>query len=153
MGCHTWDNVWWSMGADAPLSAEPLKIVDLGTETFPLQMIVKWQFPAKGKKPAWTAYWYESGLKPDVPEEMKDDPAYVKEKDGRKVVELSDSGNLFIGTTRISSANAWTCMGLPSGPGRRLTARPYPGPGGASRQKRGGPGRPPRTVLAGTCPD
>ena len=98
MGCHTWDNVWWSMGADAPLSAEPLKIVDLGTETFPLQMIVKWQFPAKGKKPAWTAYWYESGLKPDVPEEMKDDPAYVKEKDGRKVVELSDSGNLFIGT-------------------------------------------------------
>ncbi len=98
MGCHTWDNVWWSMGADAPLSAEPIKIVDLGTETFPLQMIVKWQFPAKGKKPAWTAYWYESGLKPDVPEEMKNDPAYVKEKDGRKVVELSDSGNLFIGT-------------------------------------------------------
>ena len=35
MGCHTWDNVWWSMGADAPLSAEPIKVVDLGDRDLP----------------------------------------------------------------------------------------------------------------------
>jgi hypothetical protein len=98
MGCHTWDNVWWSMGADAPLSAEPIRVVELGTETFPKQMIVKWTFPAKEKKPAWVAYWYEGGLKPDVPDEMKDDPAYQKKPGDPNSVELSGSGNLFIGT-------------------------------------------------------
>ncbi|HUU11271.1 MAG TPA: Gfo/Idh/MocA family oxidoreductase [Phycisphaerae bacterium] len=98
MGCHTWDNVWWSMGADAPLSAEPIKVVELGDETFPKQMLVKWMFPAKGKKPAWTAYWYEGGLKPDVPDEMKEDPAYQKKAGDPNSVQLSGSGNLFIGT-------------------------------------------------------
>ena len=98
MGCHTWDNVWWSMGADAPLSAEPIKVVDLGTDTFPKQMIVKWEFAAKEKKPAWTAFWYEGGLKPEVPDEMKDDPARQKKAGDPTSVQLGGSGNLFIGT-------------------------------------------------------
>jgi len=98
MGCHTWDSVWWSMDPRAPLSAEPLKVVDLGTETFPLQMIVKWEFGPSApdspfKRPAFTAYWYESGLKPEVPDEIKNDEALPADK--RKV---PDTGSLFIGT-------------------------------------------------------
>jgi len=93
MGCHTWDSVWWSMDPKAPLSAEPIKVVDLGTETFPKQMLVKWEFgPSEdGKRPAFTAFWYEGGLKPDLPDEMKDDPTVSKK-------ELPGSGNLYIGT-------------------------------------------------------
>ncbi len=93
MGCHTWDSVWWSMDPKAPLSAEPIKVVELGTETFPKQMIVKWEFgPSEdGKRPAFTAFWYEGGLKPDLPDEMKDDPTVSKK-------ELPGSGNLYIGT-------------------------------------------------------
>ena len=95
MGCHTWDNVWWSMDPRAPLSAEPIKVVDLGTMTFPRQMIVKWEFGPSAadspvKRPGFTAFWYEGGLKPDVPDEIKNDPM-------RKKKELPRSGNLYIG--------------------------------------------------------
>ncbi len=95
MGCHTWDSVWWSMDPRFPLSAEPIKVVDLGTETFPKQMIVKWEFGPSApdspfKRPAFTAFWYEGGLKPDLPDEIKDDPAREKK-------ELAGSGNLYIG--------------------------------------------------------
>ena len=98
MGCHTWDCVWWSMDPRAPLSAEPLKITELGTDTFPLQMIVKWEFGPSAadspfKRPAFTAYWYESGLKPEVPEEILNDPAIPADKK-----KLAVSGNIFIGT-------------------------------------------------------
>jgi len=98
MGCHTWDCVWWSLDPRAPLSAEPVKIVELGTETFPLQMIVKWEFGPSApdspfKRPAFTAYWYESGLKPEVPEEIKNDGALPPNKR-----QLPGTGSLFIGT-------------------------------------------------------
>ncbi|MBE3100632.1 MAG: Gfo/Idh/MocA family oxidoreductase [Planctomycetes bacterium] len=98
MGCHTWDSVWWSMDPRAPLSAEPMKIVELGTETFPLQMIVKWEFGPSApdspfKRPGFTAYWYESGLKPEVPEEIKNDDALPA---GKR--QLPNTGSLFIGT-------------------------------------------------------
>jgi hypothetical protein len=93
MGCHTWDCVWWSLDPKAPLSAEPIKVVDLGTETFPKQMIAKWAFgpSADGKRPAFEAFWYEGGLKPDVPEELKNDA--VKPR-----TELGGAGSLFVGT-------------------------------------------------------
>ncbi|MBE3134537.1 MAG: Gfo/Idh/MocA family oxidoreductase, partial [Acidobacteria bacterium] len=89
MGCHTWDSVWWAMDPKFALSCEPVKIVDMGTATFPRQMVVKWQFgpSADGKRPAFTAYWYEGGLRPDVPEELK--------ADGKN--ELPGSGSLFLG--------------------------------------------------------
>ena len=98
MGCHTWDSVWWSMDPRAPLSAEPTKVTDLGTETFPKQMIVKWEFGPSAadspfKRPAFIAFWYEGGLKPDVPDELKNDEALEANKRG-----LPGSGNLYIGT-------------------------------------------------------
>ena len=120
MGCHTWDCVWWSMDPRFPLSAEPIKVVDLGTETFPKQMIVKWEFGPSAadsplKRPGFVAFWYEGGLKPEVPEEMKNDPgptdapapqaAQPKAAKGKKRggeasggKGLPGSGSLFIGT-------------------------------------------------------
>ena len=98
MGCHTWDCVWWSMDPRAPLSCEPIKVVELGTETFPKQMVVRWEFgpsaaDSEFKRPKFTAYWYESGLKPDVPDEIKNDPAIPDDKK-----KLPGSGSIFIGT-------------------------------------------------------
>jgi len=90
MGCHTWDNVFWSMDAGYPTYVELLEINGPGgRETFPKQSNFKWEFPAKGKRPAFTAYWMSGGLKPPVPEEL------ISEDKGRK---LPDSGNLYIGT-------------------------------------------------------
>jgi hypothetical protein len=122
MGCHTWDSVWWSMDPRAPLSAEPVKVVDLGTETFPMQMIVKWEFGPSAadspcKRPGFVAYWYEGGLKPECPDEIKNDPAIEdtpapqaqeeaaggkkgggKKGEQKNKRELPRSGSLFIGT-------------------------------------------------------
>ncbi len=93
MGCHTWDCVWWSMDPDAPISAECIKAEGVNTETFPNRAMYKWEFAAKGGTPAWNAYWYEGGWKPDVPQELKDDPRL---SDRHK--NLGGSGNLFVGT-------------------------------------------------------
>jgi len=98
MGCHTWDSVWWSLDPRAPLSAEPVKVVEMGTETWPLQMNIKWEFGPSAadsplKRPGFTAYWYESGLQPEVPDEIKNDPALPADKR-----QLGPSGSIFIGT-------------------------------------------------------
>jgi predicted dehydrogenase len=98
MGCHTWDCTWWSMDPRAALSCEPIKVVEMGTETFPKQMVVKWEFGPSAadspfKRPGFTAYWYESGLKPDVPEEVLNDPAVPADKK-----KLDGSGTIFVGT-------------------------------------------------------
>jgi len=85
MGCHTWDCVNWAMAPDYPTSVELLKIEGNGApETFPSKSHFKWEFPAKGKRKAFTAHWYAK-LKPDAPPEME----------GKG---LAGSGNLFIGT-------------------------------------------------------
>ncbi len=93
MGCHTWDCVWWSMAPDAPVSAECIRAEGVNTQTYPNRAMYKWEFPAKGDTPAWTAYWYTGGWKPEVPQELLDDPRL---SDRHK--NLGDSGNLFVGT-------------------------------------------------------
>jgi predicted dehydrogenase len=89
MGCHTWDCVNWAMAPDYPTSVELLKVVGDGRpETFPRKSHFKWEFPAKGKRPAFTAHWYSGGLKPPLPPAME----------GRR---LSNSGSIFIGTKAV----------------------------------------------------
>jgi len=96
MGCHTWDNVFWSMQPDYPSYLEMLEINGPGgKETFAKQSKFKWVFPAKGKRPGFTAYWYSGGLKPAVPEELLNDP--TRKSSGKKI-ELTPCGNLYIGT-------------------------------------------------------
>jgi predicted dehydrogenase len=100
MGCHTWDCVWWAMDPGAPQSAELIKIVDKKPETFPRQMIVKWTFDKTAKRPGFVAFWYEGGLRPEAPEEMKEkEGAEAKGgKRGGRGGGLGGSGCLFIGT-------------------------------------------------------
>jgi predicted dehydrogenase len=89
MGCHTWDGVWWSLDPKFPLTAECIKAESRNDETYPRRMIVKWTFgpSADGKRPGFSSFWYEGGLKPDTPEEIT--------ADGGK---MPGSGSLFIGT-------------------------------------------------------
>ncbi len=78
MGCHTWDNVNWSMQTDYPEYVELLEINGKGhPETFPRQAHFKWVFPAKGDRKAFVAHWYEGGLKPAEPEELNETPKVV----------------------------------------------------------------------------
>ena len=95
MGCHSWDNVFWSLNPDYPEYLELLDIVEPGKETFAKQTKFKWVFPAKGNRPGFVAYWYSGGLKPEMPEEMVNDPIY---KQSKKEPKLPGSGTIYIGT-------------------------------------------------------
>ncbi len=96
MGCHTWDCVFWSMNPDYPTSIELLEIKDANKETFPSGSHFKWTFPAKDKRPGFVAHWYDGGMKPEVPDEMKKDPYFTK--DGKVEAKLPGSASIFIGT-------------------------------------------------------
>ncbi len=93
MGCHTWDCVFWAMNPDYPSTVELLEIVNKSSETFPSKCKFRWDFPSKGDRAAFKAFWYEGGLKPELPDEMKNDPYY----NAKGPAKLPDSGSLFIG--------------------------------------------------------
>jgi predicted dehydrogenase len=96
MGCHMWDCVFWAMNPDYPSSVELLEVEEPGPYTFAKKTHFKWNFPAKGARPAFEAHWYSSPegvLKPAVPEEILNDADRPADKRG-----LPNSGSLFIGT-------------------------------------------------------
>ena len=97
MGCHTWDNVFWSLQPDYPEYVELLQVEGYGgREIFSKQTKFKWVFPAKGSRPGFVAYWYSGGLKPETPEELLNDP--TRQGPDNKKPALAGSGNLYIGT-------------------------------------------------------
>lgn len=96
MACHTWENVFWSMDPDYPETVELVRIEGQAGEMYPKKSIIKWVFPAKGKRAGFIATWSSGRLKPEVPEEMLNDPTYTD--GGKKKAELPGSGNLYIGT-------------------------------------------------------
>src|SRR5688572_17959068 len=100
MGCHTWDCVFWAMQPDYPTSVELVDIVGKSKETFPKKSAIRWDYPTKANRPAFKAFWYDGGLKPQAPEEWALDPDLVeKDADGKpKPRPLPQSGSLFIGT-------------------------------------------------------
>jgi len=93
MGCHTWDCVFWALAPDYPSSVELIDVKEPGPYTFAKQTHFRWNFPAKGARRAFEAHWYSGGMKPPVPDEIKNDPARPADKRG-----LPDSGTIFVGT-------------------------------------------------------
>lgn len=95
MGCHTWDNVYWSLQPDYPDYVELLALEGSGgKETFAQKTKFKWVFPAKDKRPGFTAYWYSGGFKPETPEEILNDP--TRNQGGKP--ELPGTGSFYVGT-------------------------------------------------------
>lgn len=86
MACHTMDGMFWALDPGHALAIEPVARTAVNNETFPTASIVKWEFPRKGRRPAFVAYWYDGGLMPTIPRELEF---------GRR---LPSTGNLFMGT-------------------------------------------------------
>ena len=86
MACHTMDGMFWALDPGYPTVIEPVTFSPVNNETFPKASMVKWEFPAKGERPAFVAYWYDGGLLPCIPPDMEF---------GRR---LGTTGNLFLGT-------------------------------------------------------
>lgn len=86
MACHTMDCVFWALDPGHPTAVEPVAATPVNGETFPKASIVKWEFPKKGKRKPFVAYWYDGGLLPRLPSGLEL---------GRG---LPSTGNLIVGT-------------------------------------------------------
>lgn len=86
MACHTMDGVWAALDPGYPTSVEPLAATEITSEAFPNASVVKWEFPAKPGRPAFTNYWYDGGLKPPFPIDLEATRKYAS------------GGCLFVGT-------------------------------------------------------
>jgi predicted dehydrogenase len=86
MACHTMDGTFWALDPGYPTAVEPVAFTAVNAETFPKAAIVKWEFPRRGRRRAFEAYWYDGGLKPTLPAELE-----MKRR-------LSGTGNLYVGT-------------------------------------------------------
>jgi len=97
MACHELDPVYWAMTPGLPTAVELVATTPFGAaEMFGKESTVRFEFPARGERPAFRLYWYEGGRKPPRPEGLEDD------------VELTGQGALYIGTggTMISLPSA-----------------------------------------------
>ncbi len=76
MLCHIVDPAFWALDLGSPTSVlaeaegyDPKK----HSETFPRSTNIRFEFPARGKRPPVTLYWYDGGhYRPPVPEELEE---------------------------------------------------------------------------------
>ena len=95
--CHVIDPVFWALDLGAPLSIEaqvfdydPLKHF----ETFPRQTIVRYEFAAKGPRPAVKLTWYDGAQRPPKPKEMGPDQTLP----GIGALVVGDKGKIVYGS-------------------------------------------------------
>jgi predicted dehydrogenase len=85
MGCHIIDQAFWALDLRDP-SAVEAESAPVNPETAPEWSVVRYEFPARGDRPAVALTWYDGGKLP---------PAHLF--DGRTPAPGS-SGSLFVGT-------------------------------------------------------
>jgi predicted dehydrogenase len=71
MGCHILDPAFWALDLGAPESVQATSThwqEEVSSETFPKASIVRFKFPARGKRPPVKLTWFDGRLLPPVPE-------------------------------------------------------------------------------------
>jgi predicted dehydrogenase len=101
-GCHMADGAHWVLDYRMPTSIEVVKSAEGGTEMFPAINTIKYNFPAVGKQPAVTYYWWDGvvGGKPHRPSVADE----LEQKYNRK---LGGKGSLYIGDKGIMYTGAY----------------------------------------------
>jgi len=94
MACHTTDGLHAVMEPDFPTAIEPTFMTGPVKDQYPSGAIVKYHYPAKDGKSAFTATWREGRGPGDNDKNLPETPEEMK-ADGRK---LPRTGNLVIGT-------------------------------------------------------
>jgi len=86
MACHTMDTLFAVLDPGYPTAVEPVAMTPMHKETFPNVTVIKWEFPRRGTRPGFTAYWYDGGLRPPAPAALELDRS------------VPETGMIFIGT-------------------------------------------------------
>jgi hypothetical protein len=84
LGCHKLSTVFKALKLDHPISVEA-SCTKLNSETYPLGVIARYEFPARDEMPPLALTWYDGGLKPARPKELEagrrvEDVLYIGEK-------------------------------------------------------------------------
>ena len=81
---HMWSPAYWGLELGAPQSVEVVQTSGPVTEMFPAATVLRFNFPARGDRPAIPVYWYDGGKRPS--------PDLVGMKD------VPNGGHLIVGT-------------------------------------------------------
>jgi predicted dehydrogenase len=84
LGCHKLSTVFKALNLGYPTSVEASS-TKLNPESYPLGVIARFEFPARGDQPPVTLNWYDGGLQPPRPKELDprrrmSDVTYIGEK-------------------------------------------------------------------------
>jgi predicted dehydrogenase len=84
LGCHKLSSVFKALKLGHPTSIEASS-TKMDSEIYPLGVIARFEFPARGDMPPVTLTWYDGGLKPAQPKELEPgrgagDMIYIGEK-------------------------------------------------------------------------
>ncbi|MBI4663848.1 MAG: Gfo/Idh/MocA family oxidoreductase [Verrucomicrobia bacterium] len=87
LGCHKLSTVFKALKLGQPMSVEASS-TKLNSETYPLGVLARFEFPARGDMPPVTLNWYDGGLKPPRPPELEPDGVM------RDVIYVGDKGKI-----------------------------------------------------------
>lgn len=87
LGCHKLSTVFKALKLGHPTSIEASS-TKLGKEIYPLGVLARFEFPARGEMPPVVLSWYDGGLRPPRPPELEpDDPL-------QDTIYIGDKGKL-----------------------------------------------------------
>ncbi len=94
MGCHGFDPIFRTLDLSAPteISASSTRKYK---DTYPLASKINYKFPKRGKKPAVEMTWYDGGILPDRPEELREDEMLKTEG----ILYVGSKGKMLCGFT------------------------------------------------------
>jgi hypothetical protein len=105
-GTHLWDGIDFALKLGFPTSAEVLRMDDASDERFPILTTIRYEFPARGNRPALRLFWYEGSRvkgKKVGPEDDNEDtsgvnrPALAAEIEREYNRKLGGVGTLLVG--------------------------------------------------------
>ena len=100
MGCHIVDHPIWALELGSPTSVESVVTLDgselegkPNREMYPIAAVIHYEFPTRGVLPPVKMTWYEGGLMPPTPAEMKEDQRLP----GNGVLYIGSKGKMYHG--------------------------------------------------------
>ena len=88
LGCHKLSTVFKALDLKHPTSVEASS-TKMFPEVYPLGVIARFEFPARGDRPPVRLNWYDGGLLPQLPEEM------APMKRGYETIYIGEKGKIY----------------------------------------------------------
>ncbi len=92
MACHNMDPAFWALKLGQPTWVEASS-TNVSRETTTNGTIVRYQFPKRGSMPPVQLTWYDGGLRPPRPADLKSD----KPLDGNGIIFKGEKGTILCG--------------------------------------------------------